>query len=733
MIKAKAVHLEKFILYDRQSYEFKDGITVIRGENRSGKSLLFSAIGNLRYGAPPISNSRGKAKNMHTRNGSKVQFDFESGGRDIKIIQALSASTVKYSIIVDDKDLGSLNQSAALEIMEEYLTTPEDLFYSSFYIAGARRHPLHIGSGADRMRYLENMFDFHSFDSLRDRLKKMLQSAQSMIAESEALKAELSAIPTGKVLEQNTLQRLSSSIEYLKRQTARQNDMKRMEGERDALFNMPYTDRDTDTLKRMKKETEDRLEKARESLRKAEDEQFRAREKDRLSKEIFDLSEKLKSHPPKKGFSIDKKYIMLRKMESSLTKMKYDLSSMKTDRRTHSEAISEFKQLGLSTSAEEFYSNNNRDRLRSVLSEYSGNRSGVRPGSICPTCKQKVRQPKTKITEEEFRSLSRQLEVLESNVFVPGFSEDSIASLTERINKTGRRISETRKEIENYNRRRSLTERINKTRKEIEALGPSSKASKSNAAAVVSSLSKKLPEIERAIEARTRIDFLNSKILADNNINLTGDMIDTLADKYAELRSESNFYRKTEKRRREILNRLAEVEKFVDREEILAALVEAYGPKGLRVNQMTEIARVLERSFNRFSPLIFPEPTYFSMGVAPSQVSVMVENNSLPPSDSSSLSGSEIHCFQILCYAALSPYIPSRYRFDSVVLDEVEAMMTPETRKLFIESAIPEIKKSVRSLTVVTPLPEEEMFIEADRSMQVVKERARSSIIEVSR
>ncbi|WP_283746623.1 hypothetical protein, partial [Bacillus mycoides] len=65
------------------------------------------------------------------------------------------------------------------------------------------------------MRYLENMFDFENFDSLRARLQELLEESRTAVSEAEALKAELRSLPEGTFLPESSLLRLGISVKKL--------------------------------------------------------------------------------------------------------------------------------------------------------------------------------------------------------------------------------------------------------------------------------------------------------------------------------------------------------------------------------------------------------------------------------------------------------------------------------------------------------------------------------------
>jgi AAA15 family ATPase/GTPase len=65
MICLEEVELQNVVVHKHTVWRQKEsGIYVIRGENRSGKSLVFSALHNLEYARHPADNQRNRAKTL---------------------------------------------------------------------------------------------------------------------------------------------------------------------------------------------------------------------------------------------------------------------------------------------------------------------------------------------------------------------------------------------------------------------------------------------------------------------------------------------------------------------------------------------------------------------------------------------------------------------------------------------------------------------------------------------
>ena len=58
MIELDSVHLKNIVTHKDTFFKFEDGISIIRGQNGVGKSVLFSTLSNVLYSNPPLSNKK---------------------------------------------------------------------------------------------------------------------------------------------------------------------------------------------------------------------------------------------------------------------------------------------------------------------------------------------------------------------------------------------------------------------------------------------------------------------------------------------------------------------------------------------------------------------------------------------------------------------------------------------------------------------------------------------------
>ena len=64
MIEFEKIALKNIVVHKNSSFEFKDGISVVRGTNGAGKSLIFNSLANLFFSAPPLLKKK-DAKILH--------------------------------------------------------------------------------------------------------------------------------------------------------------------------------------------------------------------------------------------------------------------------------------------------------------------------------------------------------------------------------------------------------------------------------------------------------------------------------------------------------------------------------------------------------------------------------------------------------------------------------------------------------------------------------------------
>lgn len=197
MINLNSINLKNIVTYKDQTFTFKPGVSVVRGENRAGKSLLFSSTANLLYFSHPLSEKKDVKSifgldNTSSKNSlSSISLELEDRtGSKTNITQKTHGQSVVYEISQDGIDLECKTVTASKEITERVFRQPEEVFYTGTYLTSYRNHPLLHGSYSQRYEFFEKMFSFEIFDFFQEIINNELKALERKAIELDNLKSQ---------------------------------------------------------------------------------------------------------------------------------------------------------------------------------------------------------------------------------------------------------------------------------------------------------------------------------------------------------------------------------------------------------------------------------------------------------------------------------------------------------------------------------------------------------------
>jgi exonuclease SbcC len=240
MFNLKSITLKNIVTYKEQYFEFKPGLSLVKGENRAGKSLLFSSIANLLYFSHPLAekkdvksllsssqNSLQNKENLSAESkskseGSSISLEIETGQKLFLIKQKAIKDSVTYQVSENNVDLGSRTIALSKDLIEGIFEQPEDIFFTSTYLTSYRNHPLLHGSTAQRYEFFEKLFNFDFLDYLHEHFSKEQKIQENNLLELQTLKSALLELPRK---EQDLMQTKQTLLELKGRRDVLQGDL----------------------------------------------------------------------------------------------------------------------------------------------------------------------------------------------------------------------------------------------------------------------------------------------------------------------------------------------------------------------------------------------------------------------------------------------------------------------------------------------------------------------------
>ena len=690
MIKFGAYYGTNMVLYPEFFLDLGyNGVTHIRGVNKntkalrnngSGKSLLLSGISDVMMGCSPIlepNDSRAK-KDLYT-GGTSISVEVDGN----TITKRTKGTTVSYEIPTE-----SGSELVKIDVARNYLyevfPISVEEFFTYVYLDSRRTFKLHMGTTTERNRVFTQLFRLDNFTELHQHFSGLLSELNYKRRELSSLVTQLHELgePTDcskdKALHKKAVAKLATLQQRLKdskaaeakARSAREHN-KKVEERTKLLAKLDLVD-GTGVLGLTQK-----------AARRLEAEwvaydNYKSK-RSSIVGDIPDASE-------------------IEGLTAELAKLKRKVALGVSEVDT----VAMAKELGVTLKELP-------DKLSHMESNIHVIRHLSQPQDECPACggaySSKLVSKFAKLLKSEQREYEK-LDRLAKAVELYG------SGITKaEYNATRSRVSEIERLLQNFERHKVVAElkcaKPDKARDYYDTT--LAVATRLNSLLPYDSVID-VPEVEPFDKLVDRIDVANDFILEVKGRLLkekfSGSQRKALQDKIDSLEAELEDY------------------------EVVKALVDAYGSKGIKTLAIADICNRLQNNLNNFSFSVFPEPIYFSIVVEPNRFDILATRNPgtefEQTSDVRLLSGGESRSFNLLMLISILPLIPDKIRTNIVVLDEMTANMDSTTKHLVYATYIPLLQEQVPHVIVLdtgtTP-------IDDAREMYVVKEGNTSKLI----
>ena len=747
MYSLDTLTIRRWHLFKEAEFQFREGITVVGGENASGKSLLFGAIPTMlslihdkdEWEAPP--------KN------SKLHLTYRNDETPIEYAVVTNASS-KFHIGVGNVDMEPHKKADAKNLLLKNWKIPKALFNSTIFLRGIDRHALSQGTPGTRSTWLSEALDLTAiYDAYKAYVDDKIKELGIVAAKQEVLIEEREKVQS-RIPDSNISQKQAKrASRLLKRHRRLMNKLPARKQTLENTIRLIDQIEDLPDLDKSASYYQKKLDKHREDIRKLEEIEERQEEYEQAKRRNAKIREEMAELEAIGVHELtEKKYNKLvAKVEESerLVKDYIEAKEAYEDQSEEREALADLSSREiLSHSLEEsenllsalVYRASNTEELLESL------RTLGTKAKNCPTCgnkltKEHVKQEIRKL-EKDVADLPKEVKDAKAEVRYWKLKKIKFVKKPNKPDFTSKQLATWRDQIEGYDRYNELKAK----------LVPEAKVKVKNIGSALATERKQVKKYERYVRAVSSLEAY-SKMLPDELQGLDRDsliaakvaMEDELATikekiqnssdvvrKYSEIEVQYDTQKKLIAQYRSTVNRLtAEIEEMQQELKDLPAWKAnalAFGNSGVRLFQLKESAAVLSAKLTELSSLFFNTTYHFNIEVAPHKLNVMVERNGRVGSVKT-LSGAETRSWNLLCAMALMRILPSNMRCDTIFLDEVEANMAKSARERYVRDVLPELATIVPKIVVITPLINGEMPIQADYDFRVVKERVSGEYI----
>jgi DNA repair exonuclease SbcCD ATPase subunit len=693
MHKLNYLKLRNFLLYENQDFDFENGVTRIGGQNRTGKSLLFSGVPPLLYGKT--------AGSLPVNSSIELGWSFLRK-RDTEHVVKIKNN--KHSVFKAGADQEPHTIRDARDLIEKAWKIPRDLFYSTVFLSGLRQHPLATGTPQSRADWLASVLDITSvYDDYHLKAQAKLVECKNAKIKHDTISHQLAQLePPSCKFSEKTYNKAKKDLQEDKKRFKQMSDI-----DTNYITNLSelveFLEADPDVSETYDLEAAKlKLNKIAKTNAKHEIIKENQLENQEFLSKISSAKDFLKANPTKRP--IDD---MLANCESRLEEVKNRNNSLKI--KTRITKIKEklnyireqqdkltVKSGTCDVCGSEIDEDHAKKHADDLLSKYQQTEKTL---SELQTYYRKEYERETDTIEKIQAQQTLYHKIKRAQTFVKNSTVNFSDNYDEEAHRKSIRAYKTlKKKIETYSTYQSMLKNL------PENFGGMSliKAKKYL----------KVAKEEASNQKQQREELLSS---LDKNTNIiqTYETFKTLESNYT---SQSNSLK-------ESLEDTTTHAKDLDAWE---ALVKSFGNNGLRVNQLQEAAILFGNKLSELSSLLFDDSYKFDINVKPRKLDVLITRKQMT-GGLETLSGSESRIWSLVSALALLHVLPSHLRCDTCFLDEIEANLDQKTRDRYTQDFIPELRNVVDKVIIITPLISGEMKLVPDHDYIVESKHIKNS------
>lgn len=724
MIELHSLLLNNYELYPEIEFDFSKGVTVVQGKNRSGKSLLFSALKPILYGTDK------------TPAGSKATLVGVHGGMPFTATTTNTGKSNRYALSLDGVDQQTDTIAKARAVIDKFVGVSESVFDTTVHLSGLRKHPLADGKPSDRLDWIyktlafSEVYDVHA-EIVEAQIKTVRDKAVEhglLLKELKALEADAPKKPKKEQVEiDDTLKEQVSSL-YAK-----------IEALEVFLDLPPKPERKPDKVKSLLDAAKDKLramQEAREAFMRYKAAMELYREQAESNKKNQSRIDALRDELKAPEVDNEKLLPMAQKqLEKTTSRIKTAIKNNREyeqqeplrrffDKKTELVDTKIVRSLGspdIVPKTEKQY-NSAMEILTEQLDDAKAMHRQAK--GECSYCGKDLSKDQGE-WYDRIRLCNRVIGIVETNWKIVQAREVTpvkpidIEPLEERKEKLDKLIS--------------LLSRVStvKKPKEVEFDAEAFEKLESKVADLRSEYREAQAYYDKVGDdpvdpaiARKKIKRLRAE--------LSEKQATMLEQNEARIKHETELalWNKYQKQHARLTEKLEELKEYPRLQKIMLAFRAAFGRDGLRVDRLNDTLELFVANLNACAEFVFTEPFKFDIEVGPRRCDVIVHRNG-KKGTAFTLSGSEQRGWQLVSAMAMLRILPDSFRFNTIILDELEANMDDTSRAKFVTDYLPELKKLVDNVILVTPLSEKTMYVPADRRYRVSKSHGVSKITEI--
>lgn len=739
MLQLNSISLKNLVLFEDQDFKFEEGITLISGRNRTGKSLLLSPLKTLLCGStsedqlPAGSHVELKATSVNV-DGAKTR---------LHIVADTPKTKTQWDLRVNTQAMDTHRVKDGRALIDKYVGLPAEVFSVVCHILGSNPSPLRFGTPSSKLEWVSALFNLSdSYSMLEESVSTRL--AQATAAEVELryaekayvkpIKPDMSQLPD---LEKRVSKMREAMNQHMQQETLREelnglmvqvSSLSKRKTKYKTRQEMSSRLRAIATEMDMARDYADAMEDYNRLYLKHQNKKTKFEKVvDRLPKGYVPTSPKhLKSLIEQvvtetdaneqliEGYGEEEfKYEKWLKAKPSLKQPRVSKDSF--DKATKAVSSLEYKIRDITK------------RIKDMEETEEG---------PCPECGNEIteKHKRTVVKRERAKKQECTTRKIRCEETVYMYGQQQVALNKVPAPKSMDELSARSKYLEGvlsdlvYLRNLDLGSKPKKP--DMEAPDVDLKSLRSEKDDIQQDLAlldamgqEKFPSNTRKQEER--IQEIKSALGAKKKFDAYE--YEGLSERVVALKLERDKYHKDKQAYDEHIGEIEELRIKSRRIRPLKALKEAFGKTGLRLGSLTDSLHVLMQELNNTAPLLFDEKFKFDVETGPRRLNMLIERNG-KVSGMRGMSMSELRCWTLLFSTAMLKLLPPRMLTDTIILDEMESNMDPINKARYSKEFIPYLQTLVPKVIVVSPLMNSELSIQPDRAYVVEKKNNVSTL-----
>jgi DNA repair exonuclease SbcCD ATPase subunit len=727
------------------------GLVSIQGDNGVGKSSIWDILEAIIYGSTPD----GYKKDELTKNSDDVEYTLTAEKDGETVVATLQRKNKKwsYTILKDGKSYTDHTYYEAIKSLGGIVGLTKDEFEGSVHLTQSAQHMLIKGSLSERKDYISAFFGIDNrYDEVHLAAKNELESVVGKIERlaglshsRQMLDNELKNLivkdiePLQNKLKtlQNSLEDNSTRLQEIDTKIKTWQEFKRYEKD-SLLFESP--EKELQGVESLIASRQAKISYANQIQEQNKKAKLNNDKLDEILNSIQDITNQypyvVEDTTPTKDYENELSDLeMIRKQNISVSALKKEL-----------EVLPNVKELPIAKIEEELV------KLQVAYQTYLRNKSAKEKG-ICPECGSKfniqdVQKDLEKIKEvkEHIELLSQDyqtIKVRNQNAKRRAWALEQLKDIPAFLEVHETRINYLRHFIQILKRYQELENRSKLlSRMPIEEIGNIEKALQD-----IGDLQRKKSSIERCMYARkmkpippkeSEEDLLKYKSDSHNQILNLKTFINTTLEAIGEYKSINESHTRLTVQLKDIESKLTEVDALKKEEYFWGKMVDAYGPRGLRVQQLEKMMDLILMQLPVYVSILFNEKNLtFKHKVDANNVKILASREVLDGKgnvvnrfehDIGCFSGGEKDLMSAAFILTLADCIPVNKRANILVLDEVDAQFDENIKFRFTNELLPMLKKKYSSIFVISHDKNVQLANIYDQIWSLSKKNHKSSI-----